>query len=668
MELDALLTVPPEAIDSRVRAILSDGELSQADADQLATDASRLAALSEDRLDQFRGAGFFLRIWYKFSGTTAAMERATVADLVAVQSMAWQCLAIMQKQGLFSARAMAMVRNNLSQLASAQQRLGGLVLDQARKVGKLAQDVRVLDWRESIKVREDYLALPELLRVVKAAFEYVDKFDEHGHAMERLEQNHDLELVLTGLGISPRKRITLGTFAEKLADEVISVGVDQFAAITEIRIGDRILVPGQVSGIVAGRAFGCLIDLANELPHALRITRSEPCDQRGAICRKAALSAVSEPDVEYELANLAKEIVAGVALVRDLLTPSPALQGSAAETAVVRIVTIDELLARHVPLKSHALVALEVVAPERQSYVSSLESIAIEGEASAAQRSFLASVARVLGVDAGDQRSVPPIGSAALDVRALLAVLSDRTRQAAWIFDATFLATRGGEMSPKSRERILQMCQLFDMKNDQAEFLLRNASIVATSEVPAEIADVVCAVHGLTGEWSTIVDFRKVSLTGAFHGFSSTWREEFKKYMALKSDFWKQFQEVGFSSMSFGDEGFMAGAAISIGRKLANSSHQALVDKVRSHASYCRSMIHASNLPLRAFGCEPVETPSEPRASELAIDANTDCKNVMWNDNMQRALENLEQYFDAMDAAMSLSRDRLAAIEAGKWC
>lgn len=665
MESNALLA-DVEALDPRVGHLLAEGELSQAAADQLATDASRLAGLSEDRLEQFRDAGFFLRLWYRFSGKTASLERATVADLVEVQLMAWQCLAGMQKQGLFTARAIAVVRNNLSHLAHTQHRLGGLVLQQTRKVGKLAQDVRIIDWRDSIKVREDYLALPELLRVVKAAFEYADKFDEHGHAMERLEQSHDLELAFTGLGMSPGRRITLGEFAAQLAEDVLSTGVERFGEITRIGIGERSLDHARASGLVAGRAFGCIIDLTNEIPHAMRITRSEPSDRRAEICRKAADAVVQEPEIEYDLANLAKEIVAGVALVRDLLTPDPVPQAAAVQTAAARTLTIDELLAQHVPLKSHALLALDVPAPERQSFVDALIAVAIGGEANAAQRSFLASLARVLDVDASEQRCErirPPV---LVDMAAVLSALADRKRQVAWIVDAAFLATRDGAIDPKSRERILQMCQLFDMKNQKAEALLRNAVTLATSESPAEIAEIVCLIHSETKEWSTIIDFRKVSLSGALPGIDKGWREDFRMCMEIRSAMLKQLQEVAMSWVSFGDEGFMMGAGISLGRKMANSSHDALVAKVRAYASLSSDFIHSANRPLRAFGFDAVDVPSEPYRA-FDADETTDVKNEAWNDNMQRSLDNLESYFDALEAAASLSRDRLGAIEGGRW-
>ncbi|MEI2429254.1 hypothetical protein RDV84_22795 [Lysobacter yananisis] len=655
-----------EAIDPRVGHLLAEAKLSQAASDQLAMDASHLVGVSEDRLEQVRGASFFLRLWYKLSGKTASLERATVADLVEVQRMAWQCLAGMQKQGLFSARAIAVVRNNISQLARTQHRLGGLVLEQTRKVGKLTQDVRVIDWRDSIKVREDYLALPELLRVVKAAFEYADKFDEHGNAVERLEQSHDLELAFTGLGISPNRRITLGEFATRLVEEVLSTGVERFSAITRIGIGERSLDPARVSGLVAGSAFNCIIDLAEEIPHAMRITRSELNGRRTEICQKAARAVVLEPDFEYDLANLAKEIVAGLALVRDLLTPDPVRQVAAAQTVAARALTIDELLAQHVPLKSHALLALDAPTPERQAYVDVLVAVAIGGEANAAQRSFLASVARVLDVDASEQRCESIRNPAVVDISRFLSTLTGRKRQVAWIIDAAFLATRDGAIDPKSRERILQMCQLFDMKNQKAEALLRNAVTLASSESPAEIAEVVCLIHAETREWATIIDFRKISLVGALDGIDKSWREDLKMCMEIRSATMKHRHEVAMSWATVGDEGFMMGVAISIGRKMANGSHEALVEKVRSYASLCSDFIYSANRPLRAFGFDPVDVPSE-FGFEFAADETTDCKNEAWNDNMQRSLDNLERYFDALEAAASSSRDRLGAIEAGHW-
>lgn len=662
------LTAQHHDFDSRIRQLLIDVASDQTAADQLATDASRLASLSKDRIKDFQGAGFFRRFWYKFTGETTAIQRATTSDLVAMQNMAWQYLAALQKQNLFSARAITVVRNNLSQVAGSHERLGTLILTQAKKVGKLAQDVRVIDWRDGLKVREDYASLPELLRVLKASFEYAEKFDEHEHVIDRLDTSHDLEIAFSNLCIAPGRKLTLGDFAQALSLEVMEKGVEIFTRITEIRIGDQLLDPGQVSGLVAGRAFECIYDLAKEIPLAMRIAQTENTDIGSSLIQKAARAVVSEPDAEYDLIVFSKELIAGAALVRDLLRPAIESISTATEQPTRRRISVMELIAQHIPLRSHALSGLDLPRTVLQRYIDALMLVAVEEELSPTQRSFLVSLGKVLQVDGSEQRAKNIMADTAdVGLEEILKLLSGHERQFAWLVDAIFLGSTDKQLSDNARSRILQMTRVFDLKNDVVEVFIRCAEVLATSSQPEKIANAVVLLYRDTAEWKTIIDFRKVSLTGAFSELVKKYQDTFKVEMRLCLEVAKLMREVNSTWISFGDENIFIGTALSIGRKMTLSNYENLIKEIQAFAIGVKKLVSEANSYIRAFGFKGVEIESDDSSINFEADINISSKNDSWNDSMGLAVDQLNTYFDAHSKALSISWDNLSKIEAGKW-
>ena len=654
--------------DQRIERLFSDPTLDQASIDQMATDASRLATVARDRLAEFQGAGFFLRFWHGVTGKSAELNRMTVADLVEAQGLAWQYLAALQNRSLFSARAIAVVRNNLSHLADGQERLGALMLVQANRTGELARDVRAIEWRDVIRVRQDYLGLPEILRVLKAAFEYADKFGGRESAIERLEASHDLEIALSNLGVSPSRRTTLGELADAIVRASFESGTGPIEEITRIRVGDRAIDPAMASGIVAGMAFSGILSAAREIPIALRITESADEETRHALVKKAARAAMQEPDASYELIEICREIVASTVLLKALLSPEQeALSGSSIEAGQPRL-TVDELIARNIPLRSHALLELDFLSGLPGPYVESLVFIAADGGLDPRQRSFLASIQRVLGTKVSLERLDEIIADpAAFDLGEFIGLLQQPALRNAWLVDATFMGCSSGALDPVARGRILGMTQALDMKLDETERLIGLSQVFATSTDANEIGKAAIRLAGSTSEWKTILDFRKVSLDGLLRATRSGHWDDLRNCLSISLEINDLYWDVGMSAGTFGDEGLVRGTLISLIRKNGNSKFNALAEKVEEFCTRARARVGEANGYLHAFGIDTVPIDEKVNRKAIKPDSRTEAANTEWNDHMTEALDQLRERLDAYDQALGLAIDRLDQLAGGKW-
>ncbi|EOZ7938794.1 hypothetical protein ACQWV3_003002 [Cronobacter malonaticus] len=80
---------------------------------QLALDASKLIASSQDRLQQQSGSGFFKRFAGAMTGKNTENQLQNQADTLQMQKFAWHYLKQLQQQNLINAQSIALIRNNL---------------------------------------------------------------------------------------------------------------------------------------------------------------------------------------------------------------------------------------------------------------------------------------------------------------------------------------------------------------------------------------------------------------------------------------------------------------------------------------------------------------------------------------------------------------------------
>ncbi|EGT5679783.1 hypothetical protein AGJ42_21270, partial [Cronobacter dublinensis subsp. dublinensis] len=98
-----------DAVNGLVRQHKANAALTQ----QLALDASKLIASSQERLQKQSSSGFFKRFAGAVTGKNTENQLQNQADTLQMQKFAWHYLQQLQQQNLINAQSIALIRNNL---------------------------------------------------------------------------------------------------------------------------------------------------------------------------------------------------------------------------------------------------------------------------------------------------------------------------------------------------------------------------------------------------------------------------------------------------------------------------------------------------------------------------------------------------------------------------
>lgn len=226
-------TAEEKEIDHKVEGMLDWAKTRQYEAEQLAMDAARLLSCTSERMDTVSRQGFFRRCWGRFSGETAAAERANTGDLIQMQKISLRYINMLQEQQLMLAHSMLTLKNNLLSLAVKEE-------ETRKLVGLLAQ--RTLERFEKLEHRVDQLEISNNLQGWLLTLEerdYDEKFPTKYMRLFRVINDfyslkndawnyNDLMFMRKAIrmvNIDPREKLSLDFFIDSLTDEIQNEGV-----------------------------------------------------------------------------------------------------------------------------------------------------------------------------------------------------------------------------------------------------------------------------------------------------------------------------------------------------------------------------------------------------------------------------------------------------------
>ena len=299
---------------NRLDLLIQHAKHNQAEAQQLALDASRLLAISSERFDEFKDKGFFKRCWYKISGKHGELLRANQADLIEMQKFSWYYLMKLQEQNLIEAQSIAVIRNNLQELqvTTLETRVAivRLVEKFDHRIVKLEEVYAIHDWLISIKVK-GYDRYPELHRMLKVVFDYFKIIQEKGIAYERIEGRNDIEAALHDLSVNYNRELTLAEFVTQLVDEITQIEFNQFRELIQLRVSGNSVDSAFILENVSASGYCSIYIIEKELLGIQNVVKYiEDIEYQKIIMRKSLHSKILDPDKKYSLINLAKEILA----------------------------------------------------------------------------------------------------------------------------------------------------------------------------------------------------------------------------------------------------------------------------------------------------------------------------------------------------------------------
>lgn len=643
-------------------------------AQQLAADAGRLLTATEQRWKDYKDRGFFKRCWYRISGKTSELAAANQADLTSMQAHAWHYLRMLQEQNLVQADAIAVIRGNLHQLAAAEIETREALLNLIDKVEgrlrKVEMKAACAEWLGTRRA-EHYERLPACSRVLRIAFDYLALLRREGMRYEDVHKAAHLESALIEAGVPRDETLTLAEFAARLVGELEAGAFERFEQMIALEVEGRPVDGDYILENVSGVGYNAIYEIAGAWRARESVLRQvvDPA-QRSEYRRNAVLSGLGGGTAVYSLAELAHEIVAGSLLAEQIFReqhfpPEPALpQVDAAPDGAG--FSIDALLGSHFHVEGHAFARLDASPPDRAKYLDAFALVlASTGNFTTDQRSYLSAVERALddanGLARVDALRVEP---RRIPVKDVLAALSGPGRAHTWLLDAAFLASLDAPNLGKALAAIEKVGGALNMKQADVTDFLGQARKLAESTQPAELVRAIAAVRKQTDQWKTIVDFRRISLEGAFADLRKRLWPDFATSFGIVADIGTQQVKL-IDCMSFGDENFIQRGALALFRSSRLSELQALRKRAETHVASLDAPLREARSALHSLG---YKTPERARLlRDLEIDENTSLDNEAWVDNMQKAFEFLADCVTAHGDYVEGHTRLLEQVEAGKW-
>lgn len=329
--------------DKQLEPIVQIAAQNAVEAQQLALDATRLLSCTSDRLDDYKGKGFFKRCWSKLSGKTGALERANQSDLIEMQKLSWRYLTILQENDLMLAHSIVAVKNNLLTLAVKEEETRQQIIELANRIESrfTALEDRVVRLEVATSMHSWLLTL--------SMFDYDEKYTPYirllkvVHDFYRLKaQNwnlHELKYLQKALfevGLDGKREVTIGDFIDGIITEINDYSVEAYGKLICVPISpdSTELVPSSFAlDEIAAPFYASLARIEQDYRDSRRtieVLADELSISREEAHKKALMSFVKRDGVDttvsVSLRELAVELLACMGMVAELYKPRNAMQ------------------------------------------------------------------------------------------------------------------------------------------------------------------------------------------------------------------------------------------------------------------------------------------------------------------------------------------------------
>jgi len=500
--------------DSQLATLIEWAKPNSAESQRLALDASKLLASTDKRLEEIRNQGFFKRFWSKITGKLGELSQANQADLIQMQKFAWHYLVRLQEQNLIKAQSIVIIRNNLKNIALAE-----LEIRQAIEilVDRFDSRISVLEWKSTLNVYE-YEKYPEIHRVLKMVFDFYAMISHHNTSFK---ESTILKSALIEMGISKQKEVKISEFFESLLLEIYNQGPDLFFKTVKIDVDGVLLEPDYITGNISENIYSTLFYIYANIINSYKTTQDiQDDDEKKDAFLKSAMPSFADTDTQYRLIDLAEEILACNFLIEELYREQNKLVNCPVKDPDNAELSIDAMLAQHVSVSYHAFAETGAAPDECLLYLNSLSLIiASSGNISEKQQQYISTIAATLRVEDFSVTGFKDLVSHPnrIDMERVLALLSTRDRQFAWLMDAVFLGTLSGNyISENIHQSVIFMAEALNLKQDETETFISHAITVSTEKDQNLLFLAAKGIYSDTFSWKTIFDFRKVSIEDCF--------------------------------------------------------------------------------------------------------------------------------------------------------
>ncbi|EOV0678060.1 hypothetical protein ACOII5_003618 [Cronobacter dublinensis] len=666
-----------DAVNGLVRQHKANAALTQ----QLALDASKLIASSQERLQKQSSSGFFKRFACAVTGKNTENQLQNQADTLQMQKFAWHYLQQLQQQNLINAQSIALIRNNLGTmneyLIETRDFLEEAIDRINQRLVHVENNTSFSKWSLNIEAnKRRYKSLPGTILVLSLTYDFMRT--HQNIALKASDINH-LIVTLENLGVNCDEEVRLLDFILDLIDQIEIVGIDRYRSMIALAVDEHQIDSHFIQNNISGIAFNALYFLSEQYEKILSLTEDDTLcmndEAREKLISRFFGEAFSGLSTTYSLRDLLSEALGGSLLTMDIYKDVNGLNVSAYDEHTADDSAALTLVSALPDIHHHSFFDATESAEEKRQYLLLL-ALCVENAAALSRegQEFLALLSEKAGCPAVMDELITLADNSVkfqAHQQTLLDVLKDDDARYTWLFDAFFLLARCNKpMENPQVMRLLGMLKPAQFKDNfsHIQTLLKESDETSLLESAAKL-------NAFTHGWKNIVRYRERHF---HHYYDETIKQLYaadSAAMRLSLELMKvtdKASDYGWYMGSFENDGFLSkmgsavgSSAYAIGRKSCLSSLNEFRKKAEAFLSANAAPFHTANRMTARWGLPVFAYEDRLGYGDYELDNSTD--NDDWYNQFSEYEQRIDGTLTAFSTACSDAADQLERFAKGEF-
>jgi len=672
-----------------VQRMVTQHQANAAQTQQLAIDASRLIASSEERLAQQVDSGFFKRFANAVSGKTRAHQLQNQVDTLQVQRIAWHYLQQLQQQNLITAQSIAVIRNNLGvmndYIIETRDFLEQAIDKINHRLVRVENSINFDNWSRNIEAnKRQFKSLPDALLVLRLTYDFM-----HSHPVLTLapEEINHLLVTLERLGVNCDDDVVLLEFITDLIEQVKVFGIDRYRSMVALSFEEHEIDAQFVQENISGMAINALYFFSEQYEKIIDLTEDEElCNSDAArekIISKFFGNEFSGLRTSYKIRELITEIVGGGLLAIDIYKDVNGLNVVADVPAAEVTPEVVSLIPALADITAHSFLDSCRSEDCRHDYLRLL-ALCLEQSSSMTYsgKEFLTLLSEKAGVP-GVLDEIIRIADNPDKYRQYLPVLQtlldDDDKIYTWLLDAFFLLSRC--QLPVESPQILKIIGVLKPKQLKERMPLLLALI---AEIDSRmLLDSAAKMSVFARGWKNVLRYRELRFEDVYADVRNRLNEISLEVnlLAMKFDVEQKLSQKVFDVATYVefddyDDGFFAKlkssaaktasrAFYASGRKSVHSSLNQLREKTRSFIAENASVLREANHMIAQWSLPPIDFDNPVSFSDYELDNSA--TNEDWYDQFTLYKNQIDDGISKFSSVCDKLEEQLAYFARGEF-
>ena len=558
------------------------------------------------------------------------------------------------------------------------------IIQSNTRIENNAKQIAMHNWNRHVRAAKEseFNKGNKQLCLLELAYDCLSVVREKGVDIGEVNIEESFRAAWKDLGMDADAKFSVSEFVSGLCEDVEKVGLDRFNQIITIDVAGKVIPPEYILKNVRGAGYSAVCQFAVDMQGSAKYIPLEV--EKGALLKHITESA-DKGSVVYTVEELATEIIRECLAVEMLFCDEHGLAKvetrkedvEETEDKVERTVNTSEFditdaLGSFVAISDHAFLATSPSQEDKKVY---LESFALVFAACGGYResNYLVSMAKLFGIEDSFSQIKKLTLNPKVAIPSVCKLLSTDVRKYMWCVDAMFIGNelftgKEGEKPVQDvRSIILEMCKVFGFKVNEIEPFIDGTEALATAGDPISLFTAIKCISLRTDAWRSVVDFKRISLKGAFGDLHERLRKRSCEAISLSTKVTLSSCDLVNSCgiCSTGDENLLERTVISMSRSLTISKFKELKKEVEVFEKESKPLLSEANSILALFKTKAISI--DGCLNSIEPDDATSVGNDNWVWNMNDAFTRLSDYASNINWAIEKLDSQLTLYEEGRY-